>query len=138
MLKRTMRLRKKTIFLSAVLILFTSLLSFTLPFYDARATKPNAVEIQQENLGCLRPVSENFFTANEASKKTWKFSRKADHFTESRLRVNTSKDEQKCPDLYRIARDMLNGEKIMLPHEMNRTRWKFREPVHFDVLSKTN
>ena len=137
MLKTTMRL-KKMILLFAVPILVTSMVFFTLPFNDLRATKPSAVETQQENLGCLRPVSENFFTANKASKKTKKFSRKADYFPESRLRVDTSKDEQKCPDLYRIARDMLNGEKIKLPHETNRTRWKFREPVDFNVLSKTN
>jgi hypothetical protein len=70
-------------------------------------------------------------------KKPKTFSRKADHFPEHRLRVDTTSDEKKCPQLYEIARAMLNGEKIQIPYETNNTRWKFRESIDLDVLAKT-
>ena len=75
---------------------------------------------------------------NSVPKKPSTFSRKADHFPESRFHVDTTNDERKCPKLYEIARAMLNGEKIKLPYETKHTRWNFRERVDLDFLTKTN
>lgn len=71
------------------------------------------------------------------NKKRQSFTKRAAYFPESRLIVNTTSDENKCPELYAIARSMLDGEKIELPFETNKTRWKFRERVDLDVLAKT-
>lgn len=53
------------------------------------------------------------------------------------VEIDTSQDEQKCPELYAIAREMLNGLKIKLPHETTNTRWKFRERTDLNELKET-
>lgn len=45
---------------------------------------------------------------------------------------------EKCEQLYEIARDMLRGERIKLPFETKRTRWKFHKHGNLDVLNKTS
>ena len=74
---------------------------------------------------------------NEAS--VWKkaFYRKRASDFKGHVQIDTSKDEKKCPQLYAIAREMLNGVKIQLPHETKNTRWKFRERIDLRKLKET-
>ena len=51
--------------------------------------------------------------------------------------VNTTKDEKKCPDLYKLAKKILNGLKVKLPFETNNTFWKFRERIDLNKLRET-
>ena len=55
-------------------------------------------------------------------------------------RVNISNEDggEKCEQLYEIARDMLRGERIKLPFETERTRWKFHQHGDLDVLNETS
>jgi hypothetical protein len=69
-------------------------------------------------------------------KKTFYRKRAADF--EGPVEVDTSKDESKCPELYGIAREMLNGLKVKLPHETKNTRWKFRERTNLKKLKETH
>lgn len=43
-----------------------------------------------------------------------------------------------CNKLYEIARDMLAGERVKLPFETKRTRWKFHKRGNLDILNKTS
>lgn len=47
-------------------------------------------------------------------------------------------EKRKCPVLYKIAREMLNGLKVKLPSETNKTLWKFRERIRLSKLRDTN
>ena len=69
----------------------------------------------------------------------WKklFYRKRAADFEGSVEIDTSRDEQKCPELYSIAREMLNGLKIKLPHETKNTRWKFRRQIDLKKLKET-
>ena len=53
------------------------------------------------------------------------------------VEVDTSADEKNCPELYGIAREMLNGLKVKIPHDTKNTRWKFRERVDLNKLRNT-
>ncbi len=94
-------------------------------------------KVQQHNSRC-DGLYQKSTVGHSIPKRSMTFSRKADHFPESRLHVDTTNDEKKCPELYQIAREMLIGEKIKLPYETNHTRWKFRESIDLDVLAKTH
>ena len=81
---------------------------------------------------------QNTIVHHSVRKKPRTFSRKADHFPEDRLHVDTTSDKKKCPQLYEIARSMLSGEKIKIPYETSNTRWKFRDSIDSrDILEKT-
>ena len=95
-------------------------------------------DISEIHVDCLA-LAKNFHTSNSdgiGKKTTSMISRRAEGMTQ--LRVDTTRDEKKCPDLYKIAREMLDGAKIKLPYETNDTRWKFRKRVDLDVLATTN
>lgn len=51
--------------------------------------------------------------------------------------VDTSRDKKKCPNLYEIAWEMLDGTRIKLPSETKKTRWNFRERGDLNVLATT-
>lgn len=76
----------------------------------------------------------------QREENVWKktFYRKRAAEFEGPIEVDTSADEKKCPQLYGIAREMLNGLKIKLPRETKRTRWKFRERVDLNKLKQTH
>ena len=112
------------------------LISFIIQ-HKLKSCKVTSKKVLYPNSKCKNPYHKSDI-GRSFPKKPSTYSRKADHFPESRLHVNTTNDERKCPKLYEIARAMLDGEKIKLPYETNHTRWKFRERVVLDVLAKTN
>ena len=104
--------------------------------YQLKSSKATSKKVLHHNSECKIPDLKSYL-GRSLPKKPSTYSRKADHFPESRLHVDTTNDERKCPELYEIARAMLDGEKIKLPYETNNTRWKFRQRVDLDVLAKT-
>ena len=76
----------------------------------------------------------------QRKKRAWMksfYSKRANDFT-GPIEVDTTEDETKCPDLYKIARQILNGLKVPLPSETNKTLWKFRERIDLKKLAKTH
>ncbi|CAB3989505.1 Hypothetical predicted protein [Paramuricea clavata] len=112
------------------------LISFIIQ-HKLKSCKRTSRKVLHHNSKCKNPYHKSDI-GRSFPKKPTTYSRKADYFPESRLHVDTTNDERKCPKLYEIARAMLDGEKIKLPYEINHTRWKFRERVDLDVLTKTN
>ncbi|CAB4032220.1 Hypothetical predicted protein, partial [Paramuricea clavata] len=120
---------------------FTSLvtISFWTCFivrHKLKSSKATSKKVLHHNSECKISDLKSYLSRS-LPKNPSTYSRKADHFPESRLNADTTNDERKCPELYEIARAMLDGEKIGLPCETNHTRWKFRERVDLDVLTKT-
>ncbi len=76
----------------------------------------------------------------QREENAWKkiFYRKRAADFEGPVEVDTSADERKCPELYRIAHEMLNGLKVKLPHETNNTLWKFRKRIDLKTLKETH
>ena len=131
-----MRFTLKRILMLTWFVLMSSLIfSFLATLKGKSSKKTTLKKVQQPK--CKNPYDKSQVT-NRVTVNPTTFSRKAEHFPESLLRVDTTNDEKKCPELYKIARAMLDGEKIKLPHETNNTRWKFRERLDLDVLAKTN
>ncbi|CAB4026859.1 Hypothetical predicted protein [Paramuricea clavata] len=104
--------------------------------HKLKSSKETSKKVLYHNSEC-KILDLKSYHGHSLPKKPTTYSRKADHFPESRLHVDTTNDERKCPKLYEIARAMLDGEKIKLPYETNHTRWKFRERVDLNVLTKT-
>ena len=90
------------------------------PCFDPRRLKREVIEDQRQQ-------------------RTWENSyyRKRANDFKGPVRVDTSQDETKCPSLYKVAREMLDGLKVRLPSETNNTHWKFRERIDFNELKKT-
>ena len=74
--------------------------------------------------------------ADNIWKKTF-YRRRAAEF-KGQVEVDTSQDESKCPELYSVAREMLNGLKVKLPHETKKTLWKFRERTDLKDLKESH
>ena len=76
---------------------------------------------------------------DQRKQRTWEnsfYHKRANDFKEP-IRVDTKQDETKCPSLYKVAREMLDGLKVRLPSETNNTHWKFRERIDLNELKKT-
>jgi hypothetical protein len=125
----------KWILLLTSIAMASFIINLTARHIISNSSKTSSRRILDQNSRC-----ENVYASvnHGVPKRPRTFSRKADHFPEARLHVDTTSDEKKCPQLYEIARAMLDGEKIKLPYETKNSRWKFRDRVDLDVLVKTN
>ena len=76
---------------------------------------------------------------HQRRQRTWvdSFYRKRAEDFKGPVLVDTTQDEMKCPDLYKVAREMLDGLKVRLPSETNNTLWKFRERIDLNELKRT-
>ncbi len=129
------RISPKKVLIFSLLALASFMIHLTVR-QKLKSSKPRKVQ-QQHNSRC-DSLYQKTIDGLSVPQRSKIFSRKADHFPESRLHVDTTSDEKKCPELYQIAREMLNGEKIKLPYETSHTRWKFRDSIDLDVLAKTH
>ena len=129
-----MRISPKTILIFSLLS-FASFMIHLTARQNLNCSKTR--KVQHHNSKCQNPYRRPI-VGNSVGLRPSAFSRKADHFPESRLYVDTTSDEKKCPDVYEIARTMLNGEKINLPYQTNHTRWKFRDRMDLDILERTH
>lgn len=82
--------------------------------------------------------SGNINKGNSAETTSSTYSKTTKHIASSSLRVDIRQDEAKCPEFYKIAREMLDGAKIKLPHETNQTRWTFKKRIDLNTLEKTS
>jgi len=76
---------------------------------------------------------------DQRKQRTWEnsfYHKRANDF-KGPIRVDTTRDETKCPSLYKVAREMLDGLKVRLPSETNNTLWQFRERIDLNQLKKT-
>ena len=76
----------------------------------------------------------------QRERRAWvnSFYRKRANEFQGLVQVDTVEDETNCPDLYKVARDLLNGLKVQLPSETNNTLWKFRKRIDLSKLKKTH
>ena len=108
-------------------------------FTDTRWT-PSTVENLKKDV-CFDPNELKCkIVQQQRDEIAWKkryYSKRAADF-DGPIEVDTSEDEKKCPHLYGVAREMLNGLKIKLPHETNHTQWKFRARLDLNKLKQTH